>query len=303
MKTVGDRIERLLQVSKESDGVVTRKLLQQQLNPLLMSQNIQLSDRDWDIVLTYLSRDTQFLFRLGDIYKVKSDSITEDDKAIALLKTLCAELNEQLARHVETCETADKEARLAIQSKNRGVALRWLHKRKRAQLAQEKALCMLDPVEVALAKVGEAKAQQSFVKAMDAAALSLSSINKEIGGVEQVQAVMDKWREGVLEVDEISTLLSRDIRDIEVDDTQLEEELSALVASEVQEKGIADEGEAIEIELEVREMGKGETVIEGETLVTGERTEAVLLQSLEALSVDPNPLTDKHVRESVMEEQ
>lgn len=257
-----------------------------------------LSDADMDAFLKFLVRDKKIIACDGETIKLKSPTdsksltITQEDISIASLKSLIADLEIQtklFAGRVETMEHAAKEA---VAKKNRVSALAALRSKKSAESNLANRHATLSQLEEVLSKIEQAADQVDLVRIMESSTKVLSGLNKEIGGVERVDDVVDQLREQMGQVDEVGDIIAEPGQN-NVDETEVDDELEAmereetrkieekerLVKEEKERKEAADTkrklDELEEVERKAREAKKDEDFVD-------ESTKSIRRMSLEA---------------------
>ncbi|QSZ28732.1 hypothetical protein DSL72_003234 [Monilinia vaccinii-corymbosi] len=248
-----------------------------------------LSDVDLDAFLKFLTRDKKIIAYDGTTIKLKaptdstSPTITHEDTSIASLKSLIADLEIQtkfFSERVEMMETAAKEA---VSKKNRVSALAALRSKKSAETTLANRHATLSQLEEVLSKIEQAADQVELVRIMESSTKVLSSLNKEVGGMERVDDVVDQLREQMGQVDEIGDIIAEPGQN-NVDEAEMDDELEAmekeetrkieaeelLVKQEKERKEAADTKRKLEeleeMERKAREAKKGEDVVDESTL-------------------------------------
>ncbi|KAK2001646.1 Snf7 family protein [Colletotrichum falcatum] len=221
-------------------------------------QDRRLSETDVDILLVFLSRDKDVVVYDGQVVKIKGatdedeSAITEEDAAVSSLKELIADIKEQtelLTRRVDELTATAKEA---VSKKNKVAALAALKSKKMAEASLEKRFATLNQLEDVAARIQEARDNVQLVNVMEASAGALKGLNEKVGGADRVGDVVDKLREQMGEVDEISKAVS-EAGAAPVDEFEVEDELEAMEREERQKE------EAVErAKKEAQEMREAE---------------------------------------------
>lgn len=227
----------------------------------LFDENAALSETDFDVLLTFLSRDKDAIIYDGKVwidainrlsclavdyanYYVKtikfkdandsSTSITQQDTTIASLKTLISNLTTQ----VESLEQRIKElsitAQKAVNNKNRISALSALRSKKLAEGNLKKRTDTLAQVEEVYSKIEQAADQVEIVKVMEASTGVLRGLHAQVGGVERVEDVVEELREEMTKVDEVGSVISEG--GPVVDEGELDDELEAMESQDREER-------------------------------------------------------------------
>ena len=261
-----------------------------------------LSDSDFEVLLRYLARDKGIVAWDGEMVKLRApgevDGITAEDATIAKLKTLISDLNVQTKILETKVDELNTTARQAVEKKNRVSALSALRSRKLAETTLEKRHATLAQLEEVFASIEQAADQVELVRVMEGSARVLAGLNKEVGGVERVDDVVDQLREQMGQVDEVGNVIA-EAGQSGVDEGEVDEELEAL---EMEEKRKIEEvdrkereerqrREAEETKKRLDALSEAERQArEKEPPGTEKRTEKELDESVEVLkrmSLDP----------------
>ncbi|EHL01582.1 putative Vacuolar-sorting protein SNF7 [Glarea lozoyensis 74030] len=196
-------------------------------------------------LLTYL-QETEPQFRKDkglvvyddEIVKLKApgvtDEITQEDSTIVSLRTLIRDLRIQTKNLTQKVDELTVTAKEAVTRKNRVGALAALRSKKLAESTLEKRHATLSQLEEVFVKIEQAADQVELIRVMEASTRVLTGLNKEVGGVERVDDVVDNLREQMSQVDEVGNVIAEVGRDdIVVDETEVDDELEAM---ETQEK-------------------------------------------------------------------
>ncbi|KAK2753140.1 hypothetical protein FQN54_007965 [Arachnomyces sp. PD_36] len=228
----------------------------------VFDENTTLSETDFDVLLTFLSRDKDAIIYDGKTIKFKdasdnSTSITQQDVTIASLKALISSLTIQ----VESLEHKIKEQSLAAQNavnnKNRISALSALRSKKLAERNLKQRTDTLAQVEEVYSKIEQAADQVEIVKVMEASTGVLRGLHAQVGGVERVEDVVEELREEMSKVDEVGNVISE--AGPVVDEGEIDDELEAMESQdrEEREKKEAQETQRRLVELEkIEEAGR-----------------------------------------------
>ncbi|KAM0154886.1 hypothetical protein ACHAQE_002558 [Botrytis cinerea] len=261
-----------------------------------------LSDVDMDAFLKFLTRDKKVIACDGETIKLKAPTdsktptITQEDTSIASLKSLIADLEIQTKLFAERVDTMERTAKEAVAKKNRVSALAALRSKKSAETTLANRHATLSQLEEVLSKIEQAADQVDLVRVMESSTKVLSSLNKEIGGVERVDDVVDQLREQMGQVDEVGDVIAEPGQS-NVDETEVDNELEAmekeerrkieekerLVKEEKERKEAADTKRKLEeleeVERKAREAQKEEGVAES-------------TQGLRRMSLEPEPIPE-----------
>jgi charged multivesicular body protein 7 len=209
-----------------------------------------LSKLDLLIILKYLSRDKKdvacsptvnplILFLIQAI-KFRSSNkpltpISESDTAIAELKKTQFSLKEQITLLTTQSEVYTEKAREATQKKNRILALSALRSRKLTESALQKRSDALARIEEVLGGVEQAASDVEVLKSLEGGATALERLNKDIGGIEKVERVMDRVREGVELSEDVGKVIA-EMGSSKVDEEEVQEEFDEMLKAEEEQK-------------------------------------------------------------------
>lgn len=200
---------------------------------------VALSEKDLEVLLKFLERDKSAISHDEKVVKFKSPSstrsepITHQDTTIVSLKTLISTLTSQcdiLSARISTFAIA---ASNAIKSSNRISALAALRSKKLAERTLKQRTDTLFQLEEIYTKIEQAADQVEIVKVMEASAGVLKGLNKEVGGVEKVEDVIEELRGEMDKVDEVGQVINEPIGAREqVDEGEIDDELEAMEREE-----------------------------------------------------------------------
>jgi charged multivesicular body protein 7 len=187
------------------------------------------------VLLTHLSRDRNaitYSTKSGTI-KLKAPSelspaaITDEDISIAKLRTLISSLEPQIEQLSSRVAELDKKARDSVATKQLTTAKAALRSKKLVDTKLQQRNATLASLEEVYAKIEQAADQLEIVKVMETSSQTLKNLNKQTGGVEKVQDVMDGLRDEMMNVDEISQTIN-EVSAGEIDEGEVDDELAAL---------------------------------------------------------------------------
>ena len=163
--------------------------------------------------------------------------LTSQDRTIASLKTLIADLNVQIAALAARVTNLSEKAQSSVKAKNRVAALAALKSKKAAENVLSQRYESLEQVEGVYTKIEQAADQVALVRVMEASTGVLRNLHTQIGGVERVEDVVEGLRDEMSKADEIGHVMQEAGRgeDI-VDEDAIEEELEALEKKDRAEK-------------------------------------------------------------------
>ncbi len=195
----------------------------------------RLSNADLDVLIKFMSRDKGLILYDGHTVKVKvpgeeATTITSEDQAISQLKELTEYLSHQTEILNRRIEELTKSAKDAVVKKNRVAALAALKSKKLAESSLQKRFATLSQLEEVAAKIEQASDNVQLVKVMATSTDALRSLGEQVGGVEKVEDVVDRLREQMSAVDEVSSILAESAP--AVDEGEIDHELAALEAEE-----------------------------------------------------------------------
>ena len=194
-----------------------------------------LSPTDLKVLLTHLSRDRSALSYSPstDTIKLKAPSesqpsaITNEDVSIAKLRTLISSLEPQIEQLTHRVSELDRKAREAVTNKQPTTAKSLLRSKKLADQQLQQRSATLASLEEVYAKIEQAADQVEIVRVMEASSKTLQSLNKQTGGVEKVQDVMDGLKEEMTTTEEIGSAIN-EVGVGSIDEGEVDDELEAL---------------------------------------------------------------------------
>ena len=156
--------------------------------------------------------------------------LTSQDSTVASLKGLIVDLQEQVASLSTRIAALSAEARQKVDSQNRIAALAALKAKKMAEGALSQRADSLSQLEEVYGKIEQAADQVAMVRVMEASTGILRSLQRETGGADRVQDVVEQLREETSKVEEIGDILQSTSEGNEVaDDGEVEEELANML--------------------------------------------------------------------------
>lgn len=172
---------------------------------------------------------------------------------------------------------------------NRPLAVSSLRSRKLAEKYRQQRGDTLVQLEETYLKLDQARDQVSILQVMKDSADSLRILNAQIGGVDNVENIIDKLRDEIDEVNEIGTTMTAGMPGKEIDEGEVDEELETMASEERERKAVQEaeaqkEKEAREADETSRrssELEKNEKVhVEGEKAKTSTGAHQVLTDDL-----------------------
>lgn len=229
-----------------------------------------LTSNDLSVLLTHLARDRSAIAfsPANHTVKFKSPSeqepspITPEDANIASIRALIASVEpqiEQLTARLSELETAAKEA---VARKNLVAARSALRSKKLTDTKLQQRITTLAQLEDVYAKIEQAADQVEMVRVMEMSSQTLSSLNKQTGGVERVQDVMEELRSQMMDVDDVTAVINEESAG-RIDEGEVEDELEAMEnverekveAAERKEREAKEAKEAEETKRRLAELG------------------------------------------------
>ncbi|KAK8060977.1 hypothetical protein PG996_010907 [Apiospora saccharicola] len=225
----------------------------------LLGEGKPMSEADFEVLLTFLSRDKAMLATDGATVKIRhadgttADAavITQEDTAIASLKELIEDLNKQTEVLNKRIDELNRNAQEAVVKKNRVSALAALKSKKLAESNLATRYATLNQLEEVAARVEQAADNVQLVKVMQTSTTALKSLNSQVGGVDKVDAVFDQLREQMGEVDEVGNIISE--AGPTIDEAEVDNEFEAMLAEERKK-----EEEAERVKTEARQEKEAE---------------------------------------------
>ncbi|KAK5264938.1 hypothetical protein LTR99_009144 [Exophiala xenobiotica] len=194
---------------------------------------------DVNVLLRYLSRDKQALSYDDTTIKLKAagaampDPITQEDRSIASLKTLIANLSSQISSLTTKIATLQATAHTSVKAGNKASALSALRSKKLAEGTLESRSNTLHQLEEVYTKIEAAVDQVQVVAAMEASAGVLKTLNRKVGGVDKVEDVIETLREEMAQVDEVSGVIAEPLDGkVVLDEADVDDELESMEQEE-----------------------------------------------------------------------
>ncbi|KAF9013970.1 Snf7-domain-containing protein [Cyathus striatus] len=201
-----------------------------------------LKDADTNVLLKYLERDKGILARDGQVIKfvtvyssAEERSISAVDHGILELKMAVRNLQAQVISLQHRIEECTKKASNALEQKQKSVALSYIRSRKLLQDMLEKRLGSLSILESTLISVDNAATNVEMMKTYESSAITLRTILAHPSlQRENIDKTMDALAEANADAQEIDEAVKIAVDaaveiDENVDDTELEDELQALI--------------------------------------------------------------------------
>lgn len=155
--------------------------------------------------------------------------LSTQDKTIASLKTLIADINEQIAILSTRIQTLSESALKAINNKNRTSALAALRSKKLSETILTQRSEKLAQLEEIYGKIEQAADQVAIIRVMEASTGVLRNLHAQIGGIEKVEDVIESLRDEMGKVDEIGGAIEAGAQgDSVIDESAVDEEFESL---------------------------------------------------------------------------
>jgi charged multivesicular body protein 7 len=214
------------------ERIYARKLFKEEFRDVLGARQ-QLSDADMELFLRFLQRDKGMLVWDSQTVKLRSagdtsTTITQEEHTIASLTGLIRDLESQTKILGSRVEELGSTAREAVSRKNKVSALAALRSKKLAESTLTKRHATLSQLEEVLLKIEQAADQIELVRVMEGSAKVLAGLNKEVGGVDRVDQVLDGLREQMGQVEEIGTVIAEAAQGGVVDEGEVDDELEMM---------------------------------------------------------------------------
>ena len=203
-------------------------------------------------------------------------------------------LDEQILLLTAQIATFTQKARDATTKQNRILALSALKSRKLSESALQKRSDALARIEEVLNGVAQAASDAEVIKSLEGGASALERLNKDIGGIERVEKVMDRVREGIEESDDVGRVIA-EMGSARVDEDEVQEEFDAMLkAEEEKQRKRQAEMERRKLELEREERARKEAEEqarkEQEAKVTDDAAKQDgLVEELKSVSLNASP--------------
>jgi charged multivesicular body protein 7 len=209
-----------------------------------------IAEQDVKVLLRYLSRDKQALSYDDTTIKLKTagaampDPITQEDRSIASLKTLIANLSSQISSLTTKIATLQATAHTSVKAGNKSSALSALRSKKLAERTLESRSNTLHQLEEVYTKIEAAVDQVQVVAAMEASADVLKTLNTKVGGADKVEDVIETLREEMAQVDEVSGVIAEPLDGkVVLDEADVDDELESMEQEERVKREKAEQAE------------------------------------------------------------
>lgn len=158
-----------------------------------------------------------------------SSTLSTQDKTVASLKTLIADINMQVAMLSTRISDLSETAQKAINNKSRTSALAALRSKKLSETTLAQRSATLVSLEEIYRKIEQAADQVAIVRVMEASTGVLRNLLTQVGGIDKVEDVIEGLRDEMGKVDEIGGVLEAGAQgDGVIDESAVDEELENL---------------------------------------------------------------------------
>ncbi|KAK7906161.1 hypothetical protein LTR67_000887 [Exophiala xenobiotica] len=237
-----------------TDRIMSREQFVTEVGELMqglgMGTTTAIAEQDVKVLLRYLSRDKQALSYDDTTIKLKAagaaipDPITQEDRSIASLKTLIANLSSQISSLTTKIATLQATAHTSVKAGNKASALSALRSKKLAERTLESRSNTLHQLEEVYTKIEAAVDQVQVVAAMEASADVLKTLNKKVGGADKVEHVIETLREEMAQVDEVSGVIAEPLDGrVVLDEADVDDELESMEREERVKREKAEQAE------------------------------------------------------------
>ncbi|KAG4305481.1 hypothetical protein PORY_001037 [Pneumocystis oryctolagi] len=206
-----------------------------------------LSRLDMEIIVHYLSSykkeictgSNGHIIKLRGKNRKSATNVTEADMLVLKLKTVRDQLQQLIQILTRNVEQFDETIKAAVKAKNKALALFHLRSKKSSESTLKKRLQALEQIKEVLCKIDEAAVNMDILNSIKGGADVLETLVKAIGGIKNVEKIMEKAKMLSCELKDIGKVLGEiDLSDIS--DAQIEEEFEVLLNSFTKEN-IKDE--------------------------------------------------------------
>ncbi|KAI5820973.1 Snf7-domain-containing protein [Pyronema omphalodes] len=198
-----------------------------------------LSVDDVKVLLKFMSRDKGMAAWDGEkgVVVFGETQAGESDIAVAGLKGTLLGIKRRVEELEEDVERCTATAKLAVDRGNKVKAMAALRSRKTVEKALEEKTKAMITVEDVLAGLRSAQDNVELLEVLEKSGKAMASLNKELGGTERVDRIMEGLREERENVEEVNRVLA-EAGDV-MDEEGVEEELEAML-KDVKEEEAAE---------------------------------------------------------------
>jgi len=150
--------------------------------------------------------------------------------------------------------------------------------------------------------VEQAASDAQIIKTLEGGATALEKLNKEIGGIEKVEKIMDRVREGMEESEEVGKVIA-ELGSSRVDEEEVEEEFDELLKAEEEEQQKKREMENLKREEEAarQKAAQEKSMIEAKMpqVVPSKEKQTDLADELNNVSLEPKSREPLEIEQSM----
>lgn len=236
-------LKRMAEQNSRVDRIYSKQMFFQEYEDVF-GDSTRISHQDLEILLKHLTRDKGEAAYDGQTikFKAKTDTtppaITQEDVTIASLKTLIVNLEGQISSISEKVDRLAQQAKDAVARKNTVAAKSALRSKKLAESHLTKQLAVFGQLEEVYTKIEQAADQVELVRIMEGSTGVLKSLNKEVGGIERVDDVVDQLKEEMIKVDEVGGVIAEVGQAVAIDEGEVDDELEAMEAQEKEKEAV-----------------------------------------------------------------
>lgn len=232
---------------RKIDRIFSLESLQEDV---LSSLKIDMSETDTLVLATHLASSFNVSFDSSQsIVKFparnsKAEPVTPEDATLLLIKTTLCKLDTLIGQLTSRQAQLQADARRYLSSNppNKTMALSALRSSKLAESALKTQVNQQHSLEEVLNGIETAQGNLEMMQVMERSDAVIRGLNKQIGGVDRVEEIMDAVREGMQDAAEINAVL-HDTGAV-IDEQEVEDELAEL---ERQEKEKAERERIMEM--------------------------------------------------------
>ncbi|KAK6544532.1 Charged multivesicular body protein 7 [Orbilia ellipsospora] len=236
--------------SRDIDRIMTLETLEHELPRILQGKDgFRLSEKDVKVLVKHLTRDLGEAKVQGKTIKFKAPEsqltpITDSDITTAQLKHLILTQNLKIEALSSKISALQAKAKKAAGENNKIIALSALKSKKLTEQHLQGVTDNLASLENVLVKIEQAVDNVTLVDTLEQGSKVLAKINKESGGIERVEKVLDELQEQMDETDEITRIVNEPgkIKMDEIED-DVQDEFAALFKEEAGRQKNSEEEE------------------------------------------------------------
>ena len=201
---------------------------------------------DVEVLLRHLQRDLGVLSYNDSAVKVKAanaqtqtpEAVTEEDVAIANLKSVIQSLTAQTQKLEEQIANLQVKAAMAVKNSNKQSAMAALRSKSLATKQLEQRQSTLQQLEDVYAQIENAASQVEIISTLKESAGVLKGLNRKVGDVGKVEDVLDELREEMGKTSEVQQVLNEPLTtdDVAIVDGEVDDEFEAMQREEAEKK-------------------------------------------------------------------